>query len=354
MKHLSVLNMTKHKRVVMSDKRPVSITIVAGFLGAGKTSLLTHILHSNHDRRIAVLVNDFGELNVDAELIVKVEGETISLANGCICCTIRDDLIKEVFKLLDQETTPEHILIETSGVSDPTLVAHTFQMQAMQGIVEVESIISVVDADQILSLKDEFLELAIRQIQVADLLVLNKIDLISERKKLKSREFIEKKAPKSRIIETVMARVPLHLIFTETRFDPSQLKQQWHSHNIEFESWVYTNDKLFTFMAIRKALEKLPSSIYRAKGFIQLEAARDEQGIFQMTGKRAWLRMGTSWGEQMRLTRLVFIGKKGIVNPQGINELLDTCQQRYSRHSLNIRKEPVIIENINALKVLFG
>jgi G3E family GTPase len=110
----------------------------------------------------------------------------------------------EVLKILGQETIPKHIIIETSGVSYPTLVAHTFQTQAMQGVVEVESVISVVDADQALTLKEEFLELAIRQIQVADLLVLNKIDLASARKKTELKTFVQEKAPNARIIETVM------------------------------------------------------------------------------------------------------------------------------------------------------
>lgn len=346
--------MNKKTSAKAKHRPPVPITIIAGFLGAGKTSLLTHLLHSDHGKRMAVLVNDFGKLNVDAELIVKVEGETVSLTNGCICCTIRDDLMTEVIKLLEQETSPEHIIIETSGISDPTLVAHTFQMQAMQGIVEVESIISVVDADQALSLQNEFLELAIRQIQVADLLVLNKTDLASHKKKTELKAFVQEKAPNARVIEATMGRVPLELILNQARFNLNQLPETIQGHNLAFETWTYSSEELFTFMAIRKALEQLPSGVYRAKGFIQLEAAPEEQGVFQMTGKRAWLRMGTGWESTTRSTQLVFIGKKGNVNPTAINSHLDHCQKSYNREGMNSRKEPVIVENINALKVLFG
>ncbi len=337
-----------------NSKSPVPITIIAGFLGAGKTSLLTHLLHSSHGKRMAVLVNDFGKLNVDAELIVRVEGETISLTNGCICCTIRDDLLTEVLNLLRQEAIPEHIIIETSGVSDPTLVAHTFQMQAIQGMVEVESIISVVDADQALSLENEFLELAIRQIQVGDLLVLNKTDLVSPEKKSVLKTFIQSKAPKARIIESVMGRVPIDLILNNSRFDLNQLPKITQDHNLEFETWTYTSSEMFTFMALRKALEQLPAGIYRAKGFVQLEAAPEEQGVFQMTGKRAWLRMGSAWGSDLPSTRLVFIGKKGGMAPAVVNDHLDLCQKSYSREAMNARTEPVIIEDISTLKVLFG
>lgn len=337
-----------------TNRHVVPITIIAGFLGAGKTSLLTHILQSNHGKQMAVLVNDFGTLNVDAELIVKVEGETVSLTNGCICCTIRDDLMTEVLNLLAKEAPPEHIIIETSGVSDPALVAHTFQMQAMQGVVEVETIISVVDADQAMSLKGEFLDLAIRQIQVADLLVLNKIDLASASKKTALKTFIREKAPNARILEAIMGRVSINLILNEARFDPNQLPENTKSHHLEFETWTYTSDEQFTFMAIRKALEKLPKSIYRAKGFLQLEAAPEDQGIFQMTGGRAWLRMGTPWESATRSTRLVLIGEKGKVDPLAINGHLDDCQKLYNREALDNRKEPIAVKNINALKVLFG
>src|SRR5688572_19146180 len=104
----------------MADKTPV--TILTGFLGAGKTTLLNHILNGNHGLRVAVLVNDFGAVNIDARLVVGVEGETVSLSNGCICCTIRGDLLNCVDNLLKRPDTPEYILIEASGVSDPAQI----------------------------------------------------------------------------------------------------------------------------------------------------------------------------------------------------------------------------------------
>src|SRR5262245_14173064 len=114
---------------------PVPLTIIGGFLGAGKTSLVNHILTHSTGRRVAVLVNDFGAVNIDAKLIVSVEGETVSLANGCVCCTIRDDLLREVIKLLSREPRPDHIVVETSGVSRPVSVAETFLAPSAQGLV---------------------------------------------------------------------------------------------------------------------------------------------------------------------------------------------------------------------------
>ena len=106
---------------------PIPVTIISGFLGAGKTSLLNHILNADHGLRVAVLVNDFGEINIDAALVSGVSGEsTINLSNGCICCSIRDDLLEAAVQLIQRPNPPEYIVVETSGVSDPMAVSLTF------------------------------------------------------------------------------------------------------------------------------------------------------------------------------------------------------------------------------------
>src|ERR1041385_3292140 len=104
----------------------IPVTILTGFLGAGKTTLLNHILHGDHGLKIAVLVNDFGAINIDTQLVVGIEGDTVSLSSGCVCCTIRNDLLNEPINLLRRPEPPQYIIIETSGVSDPASVAMTF------------------------------------------------------------------------------------------------------------------------------------------------------------------------------------------------------------------------------------
>jgi G3E family GTPase len=127
------------------------------------------MLSNRSGRRIAVLVNDFGAINIDAKLIVSVEGDTISLANGCVCCTIRDDLLNGVIRLLGRDPLPDHIVIETSGVARPVAIAETFLMPATQGLVDVHNMISILDADLTVDPNAGYGDLAFDQIKVADI-----------------------------------------------------------------------------------------------------------------------------------------------------------------------------------------
>ena len=131
----------------LPDQAPVPVTVIGGFLGAGKTTLLNYILSENHGVRAAVLVNDFGAINIDAKLVVGVEGETVNLANGCVCCSIRDDLVAACLSLVQQSPPPEILIIETSGVSDPVQVTNTFLMPELQNLLSLNSILAVVDAE---------------------------------------------------------------------------------------------------------------------------------------------------------------------------------------------------------------
>jgi G3E family GTPase len=135
--------------VVLSDDKVVPITILAGFLGAGKTTLLNRILNGKHGLRVPVLVNDFGAVNIDAELVIGVKDEVISLANGCVCCTIRDDLVETVVQTINRREAPEYILLEVSGVADPSGIAMTFVDRELQDRIRLDSITCVVDADQV-------------------------------------------------------------------------------------------------------------------------------------------------------------------------------------------------------------
>lgn len=338
---------------------PTPITIISGFLGAGKTSLLSHLLSADHGKKIAVLVNDFGKLNIDAQLIVNVEGETVSLSNGCICCNIREDLLVEVLRLINQpsEQRPQHIVIETSGVSDPSLVAHTFKLAATEGLVQLDSIISIVDAEQALSQQDEFKDLIARQIRVADLLVINKVDLVDTQELEAVKKFVIEIDPAARILPACQGRIPLEMIFSEPNHSPSVtkiLEPIPGSTTPLFETWVYQSDRSFSLISLRKLVEDLPLSVYRVKGFVQLDDEHQEQAQLQMTGGRAWLRLDTKKQQVSVQTTLVFIAQRDKVKTESINAMIDDYQQKYSSAALQKNHRAVEIKSTHALSLVFG
>ena len=155
----------------------IPVTILTGFLGAGKTTLLNRILTGNHGLRVAVLVNDFGSINVDADLVVGLEDDVMSLANGCVCCSIRDDLIETVEAVLARPEKPEYIVLEASGVSDPSSIAMTFTDQRFRDMIRLDSIMCLVDAEQLFAAPEQ-MELKLRQIAFSDMVILNKVDLV--------------------------------------------------------------------------------------------------------------------------------------------------------------------------------
>ena len=200
--------------------------MLTGFLGAGKTTLLNRILKGDHGLRVAVLVNDFGAINIDAELVVGVEndGDVINLANGCVCCNIRDDLVEAVMQVMARPEQPDYILLEASGVADPSGIALTFMDAGMRERIRLDSITCVVDAEQIFAAPEK-MELKLWQMAFADMLMLNKVDLVTREEIERIKTWLDDRFNRYRLIQASGGNVPLDILLSVGRFDPSRIDE---------------------------------------------------------------------------------------------------------------------------------
>jgi G3E family GTPase len=310
----------------------IPFTIIGGYLGAGKTTLLNNLLRDSHGLRLAILVNDFGDINIDADLIASHDGETMQLASGCICCTMADGFMMALARLRDQADRFDHIIVEASGVSDPVKVGHVGTALRY----DLAGVIVLVDAEQIRAkaVNKYVGETVIRQLCGADLLVLNKADLITPEELADVRAWLGATAPGARVVEAAFGQVPPAVLLgqlTGDRLEPGSVASNHDLHEHEgdvathsdvYRSWSITIDEPVSETRLAAMLDDLPESVVRAKGFVYLAEDPSYRYLLQLVGKRRALVRDKPWGESPPQTRLVFIGVAESLNAHELTTAL--------------------------------
>ncbi|MBI1385128.1 MAG: cobalamin biosynthesis protein CobW [Rhizobiales bacterium] len=342
----------------MADLAKIPVTVVTGFLGAGKTTLIRHLMANAGGRRLAVVVNEFGSLGVDGEILRSCADENcpeeniVELANGCICCTVADDFIPTIEALMALPSRPDHILIETSGLALPKPLLKAFDWPAIRSRITVDGVIALADAEAVaagrfapnpeavdaqraaddsLDHETPLAEVFEDQIACADLVLLTKVDLTSRAEIEKAKEVIAAEAPrKLAIVEMAEGRVDPRVVLGLNSAAEDDIASRPSHHDGADDHEHEDFDTVVVELAEESDPERLAEAIrrlareqriLRVKGYVAV-AGKPMRLLVQAVGERVRMQYDRPWGAGDRVSRLVVIAEHDDVDPQAIRAVL--------------------------------
>ena len=280
-----------------SVKIPVPFTVIGGFLGAGKTTLLNHLLKQSSGIRFAVLVNDFGDLNIDESLISSHEGQTISLVNGCVCCSISNDFNRTMINLVKRIEEFDQVVVEASGVSEPDRI---MDIARLDSELSPGGIVVLVDASEVQNRStDRYISNTVqKQLQTAELLIVNKTDLVSREKLAELEAWLEDVSPTAVRLNTIGGVVPVQIIFGEQikgnefsdKSDGETNRTEdsnYSHHNHQFKSLALNSSKKLNRNTFEIWCDALPPSVIRGKGILYFGDEPGNSWVWQKVGEKS-------------------------------------------------------------------
>jgi G3E family GTPase len=306
---------------------PVPVVLVAGFLGAGKTTFVNHVLAHADGRRIAAVVNDFGAINIDAELITGAADGVVSLSNGCICCSLESDLLRTLAGLLRRDPRPELIVIETSGVADPTEIVRNLMDPVIWREAPLETVLCVVDATTPIAMLDDALLRS--QMRAADVVALSKVDLADTEQHAQVRDAVRALRPAAVVVDAPHGEVPLSLLFPPDVDREPGLREPGRARPAadRFETLSWTSERPVSLSRLQAAINRLAPKLARAKGLFDTIEQPGKLMVLQFASGRATLAASGTLAAGLPRTRIVFVAEIGLLSRAEIDSVMQGCTE---------------------------